>query len=98
MVAVLGLLAAALGWLRRRRGGGWSGAWGGGAFRRVRRLEAIEHLRLTPQHSLHLVRVEDRAWIVAVGGAGCTLLGSLAWPPGAAHPLVAAPALNEEPL
>jgi flagellar biogenesis protein FliO len=70
---VLGVLAAALWWLRRkgaaqftlrglRRGGG------------PRRLEVLERLSLTPQHSLHLVRVADRVVLIALSPAGCSIL------------------------
>lgn len=39
-----------------------------------RMLESIERLPLTPQHSLHLVRVEGRTVLVAVSPHGCSLL------------------------
>ena len=39
-----------------------------------RLLQSIERLPLTPQHSLHLVRVEDRTVLVAVSPSGCSLL------------------------
>jgi flagellar biogenesis protein FliO len=40
----------------------------------VRQLESLERLSLTPQHSLHLVRVEDRTVLVAVSPHGCSIV------------------------
>jgi flagellar biogenesis protein FliO len=42
-----------------------------------RQLESIERLPLTPHHSLHLVRVEDRTVLVAVSPGGCSLLDTM---------------------
>jgi flagellar biosynthetic protein FliO len=74
---VLGLLAAAL-WLLRRQGlAGWRGPR---LSRRAAGLMApIERLSLSPQHSLCLVRVGERALLVAVSSAGCSLLESFPW-------------------
>ena len=73
--AVIGLLAASLWWLRRR---GVAPAWrprrGAG-----RRLQAVERLPLSPQHSLHLVRMGQRALVLACSPAGCTLLAERSW-------------------
>jgi flagellar biogenesis protein FliO len=41
---------------------------------RQRQLESIERLPLTPQHSLHLVRVEDRTVLIAVSPNGCSII------------------------
>lgn len=41
------------------------------------RLEALDRLALTAQHTLHLVRVGDRALLIGVHPAGCSLLESL---------------------
>jgi flagellar biogenesis protein FliO len=41
---------------------------------RVRQLEAIEKLPLTPTHSLHLVRVAGRDLLIGVSPSGCSLL------------------------
>jgi flagellar biogenesis protein FliO len=69
---VFGLLAAAL-WVLRRRGlavpSGISRSRKSGG-----RLEQMERLALSPQHTLHLVRVADRALLIAAHAAGCTLL------------------------
>jgi flagellar biogenesis protein FliO len=40
----------------------------------VRSLEALERLALTPQHSLHLVRIGGREVVVATYPQGCVLL------------------------
>lgn len=39
-----------------------------------KQLEIIERLPLTPNHSLHLIRVADRALLIGVAPGGCTLL------------------------
>jgi len=39
-----------------------------------RQLESIDRLALTPNHSLHLVRVEGRTVLVAVSPGGCTIV------------------------
>jgi flagellar biosynthetic protein FliO len=72
VVAVLGLLAATLWWLRRRGlAGVVPGRKPGG-----RRLEALERLSLGPQQTLHLVRVGETALLLASSPAGCTLMQS----------------------
>jgi flagellar biogenesis protein FliO len=45
----------------------------------ARSLQAAGRLALTPQHSLHLVRMGDRALLVAVHAGGCTLIESAPW-------------------
>jgi hypothetical protein len=40
-------------------------------------MECLERLRLGPQHTLHLVRLGDRAMLVASSPAGCSLVESL---------------------
>jgi flagellar biogenesis protein FliO len=66
---VFALLAGALWWLRGRKMN---------TFRPTRhetaRLEVIDRVRLTPQHSVHLVRTGSRELTIAVHPAGCTLL------------------------
>ena len=72
VVLVLALLAGLL-WTLRNRGliafrrAGWKGS-------SIRRLQVIERLPLTPNHSLHLVRVADRILLIGVAPSGCTLL------------------------
>jgi flagellar biogenesis protein FliO len=40
----------------------------------ARRLQSLERLPLTAQHSLHLVKVSGRELLIAVSPAGCSLL------------------------
>ena len=79
----LALLAGALWWLRRRGLAQWS------VNRRGRVLEVVESRTLAPGHTLHLVRVADRAMALATHGSGCTLLEARPWnevrPSGAAE-------------
>jgi flagellar biogenesis protein FliO len=37
-------------------------------------------MSLTPQHSLHLVRVEDRTMLIAASPSGCSILEGFAEP------------------
>ncbi len=76
-VLVIALLGLALWALRRVPAGGF-------VLARLRRkdgalLESSERLTLTPQHAIHLVRLGDRAMVVAVHSGGCTLLESRPW-------------------
>ncbi len=41
---------------------------------RGRALESVERLALTPQHSLHLVKIRGREMVVATHPHGCSLL------------------------
>jgi flagellar biogenesis protein FliO len=41
-----------------------------------RRLEVMERLPLTPQHSLHMVRMGGRGLLIGVSPSGCNLLDS----------------------
>ncbi len=69
----LALLSATLWWLRRK------------GFTKLRRrrpdqmMEIIESRPLAPGHTLHLVRVADRAMALATHNNGCTLLETRAW-------------------
>jgi hypothetical protein len=78
LAAVGAVLAglAAFSWWMRKRGFATNGL---GHTRRARRLESMERLALSPQHTLHLVKLGRRALIVASSAAGCTLLESMDW-------------------
>lgn len=76
VVLVLVLLAAAL-WLLRAKGFARFSA--GPVRKKDGLLAAVERLPLGPQHTLHLVRVGNRAVLVGVSPAGCTLLESAPW-------------------
>jgi flagellar biogenesis protein FliO len=71
---VLALLLAAL-LLLRRQGSATSalasGSKGFGARKRERRLQLVERLALTPQHSLHLVSIGDQTVLFATSPTGC---------------------------
>lgn len=72
VLLVFGLLGAAL-WALRRRGS----LRGGLPFRppgRGRALEVVERLALTPQHSLHIVRIRSRELVVATYPNGSVVL------------------------
>ena len=70
---VFSLLGGALWWLRGRNMVSLSAA-----FRPARpgtsRLQVIDRVRLTPQHSVHILRAGDRELTIVVHPAGCTLL------------------------
>jgi len=79
VASVLGLLCGGL-WLLRRKG------WASGVVRRGTRgdgprLEVIDRLALTPNHSLHLVRLADRTLLIGLSPSGCNLLESAAGSP-----------------
>ncbi len=69
ILAVFALLGAALWTLRR--GGRIAFR---GSPRKNRSLESMERLALTPQHSLHLVRIRGREVVVATHPQGCAVL------------------------
>jgi len=76
-VFVIGLLAGAL-WLLKR-GSAIRFRLPGQGQPDERILESRERLPLSPQHSLHLVRVGERAVLVAVHSGGCSLIESRPW-------------------
>jgi flagellar biogenesis protein FliO len=45
-----------------------------GAFGKSRSIETLQRIALTPQHSLHLVRIHGRELLVATHPQGCALL------------------------
>jgi len=48
----------------------------------TRSLEQLERLALTPQHTLHVVRIDAREVVLATHVRGCTLLCELEVAPG----------------
>lgn len=74
---VLALLAAAI-WLLRRRSL-LQFNLPGRAGQSPRQINAVERLSLTPQHSVHLLRVGERAVLLSTHPSGCTLLESRPW-------------------
>jgi flagellar biogenesis protein FliO len=75
--AVLMLLGAALWWLRGRGMARFS--LPGARARAPRRLELVERLTLTPQHSVCLVRLADKAMLIGISPSQCTLLEDAPW-------------------
>lgn len=71
LVFVFGLLGVALWWLRGKKMIAF------GAARKASKLEIVDRIRLTPQHSIHVVRIGKRDLVIAVHGSGCTLLETL---------------------
>ena len=68
-VFVVLALGAALYWLRTRGMVSLKVAAGS-----QKRLQSIERLPLTPQHSLHLIRVAGRTVLIGVSPGGCSVL------------------------
>jgi flagellar biogenesis protein FliO len=76
VLLILALLGAAL-WALRRAG---AVAWRAPSRARARgRVELVERVALGPQHALHLVRLGNRALLVASYTGGCTLVESVPW-------------------
>jgi flagellar biogenesis protein FliO len=74
VLLVLGLLGGALYWLRTKGAARLTvKGFGRSANRQMR---SIEQLRLTPQHSLHMVKVGDRVLLVALSPGGCSVLSA----------------------
>ena len=74
-VAVVLLLLGATLWVFRRRG------FAGMALRNKsagRRIECLERLPLGPQHTLHLVRVDETELLLALSPNGCSLVETFA--------------------
>jgi flagellar biogenesis protein FliO len=80
---VLALLAATLWWLRR---GGFARLQTGPRRAALGQLEQLARLPLTPQHSLHLVRLAGRALLIGRSPAGLTVLESVEWKTGSVAP------------
>jgi flagellar biogenesis protein FliO len=79
VLTVLGILAGTLWWLRRK--GLAQFALKPGSAGRTRHMKVVERLTLTPQHSLHLVRVGSRTVLIAASPSRCALLDSAVEPP-----------------
>ncbi|HLK49896.1 MAG TPA: flagellar biosynthetic protein FliO [Bryobacteraceae bacterium] len=78
IILVLGLLGGALWWLRRKGMAQFAFKTPGSG--RSRAIQVLERMSLTPQHSLHLVRVGDRTVLIAASPAGCSILEGFAEP------------------
>ncbi len=91
---VFGLLAAAL-WALRRRGIAARGPWLG-ARKAGKRLVLVERLALSPQHSLHLVRLGERELLIGTHAGGCAVLESMPPAPAASFPKTFAAAVSAQ--
>ncbi len=69
VLLVFGFLGAFL-WAVRRRGAAISWRPQG----RAKSLQSLQRLALTPQHSVHLIRIDGRELVVATHPQGCTIL------------------------
>ena len=76
VLAVFGILGAALWWLRKR---GLARFAIGGERKKVGVLTHVDRLPLSPTHTLHLVRMADRGILVASWPGGCQAIESSAW-------------------
>jgi hypothetical protein len=77
ITAVAGVMALLLGslWWLRRQGYAQITAFSQGSLRPSgRRMVRLEKLVLSPQHTLHLVRLGDTSLLVAASPAGCFLI------------------------
>jgi flagellar biogenesis protein FliO len=72
---VLALLGGALWWLRSR--GMAVFALKASGVGKGRTMKVVERLSLTPQHSLHLVRVDERTFLIAASPGGCSILDGI---------------------
>lgn len=72
VLLVLALLGGTLWWLRRRGMAQFVMRAPGSGRRKS--IQVLERTALTPQHSLHLVRVADRTVLIAASPAGCSIL------------------------
>ena len=78
VLLVLGLLGGALWWLRRK--GMAQFPFKSTGSTRGKTMQVLERMALTPQHSLHLVRVENRVVLIAASPAGCSILEGFSEP------------------
>ena len=72
VAATLGVLGGVLWWLRRR---GYAVAAG---RRAGRPLQTLDRLALSPQHTLHLVRVGPAVVLLACSPGGCAVVREIA--------------------
>ncbi len=77
---VLGLLVGMLYLLRRRGMAQFSGKLGR-VSSRPKQIQILEKIALSPQHSLHLVNVQDSVFLIGVSPSGCNKIALL---PGSA--------------
>ena len=76
---VLTLLAATL-WLLRRKGLATVNTAIAKRLSKQKWMQVMERVPLTANHSLHLVRIQDRVILIGVSPAGCHQIDSFAAP------------------
>jgi flagellar biosynthetic protein FliO len=76
---VLLLLAATL-WLLRRRGLATVNTVIAKRLSKQKLMQVVERVPLTANHSLHLVRIQDRVILIGVSPSGCHQIDSFAAP------------------
>jgi flagellar biogenesis protein FliO len=72
VLLVLALLGGTLWWLRRK--GMAHFAFKSAGVGKRKSIQILERTALTPQHSLHLVKLEDRTMLIAASPGGCSIL------------------------
>jgi len=83
VLLVFALLGSFL-WVLRRRGrisfrtGPFARALGKRVLRSTRSMVTLERLALTPQHTLHIVRIHEREVLVVTHPKGCSIITELA--------------------
>ena len=78
VLLVFSLLGAALWALRRGGRVSFSGFARKRTLGNTRSMVAVERLSLTPQHTLHMVRLNGRELVVATHPQGCSLVTEIA--------------------
>jgi flagellar biogenesis protein FliO len=76
VLAVFGVLGGALWWLRQR---GFARFTMASSRKTAGFLSQVERLPLSATHSLHLVRMADRAILIASWPGGCQAIESSSW-------------------
>ena len=76
---VLSLLVGTL-WLLRRRGLVTVNTIVTKRLSKQKLMQVMERVPLTPHHSLHLVRIQDRVILIGVSPSGCQQIDSFAAP------------------
>jgi len=76
VLAVFGCLGGSMWWLRRR---GLAHFAIGADKKKAGILEHVERLPLSATHTLHVVRMADRAILIASWPGGCQAVESSAW-------------------
>ena len=73
MVLAVFALLGALVWFTKRRGLASFAPRRG----KIRNLELLDRVQLTPQHAIHMVRVSDKVVLIATAPSACVLLDAL---------------------